>query len=275
MGRILRRPPSTGLKRNCCGNAVFRSSAFIKSGETSEKWDWDYYFECVKRVNESTRHRMEWLERNIPDFTAGRYWGKAVFTDLWDTDTAGPRRRLQESKGVMLQMNYKIEAIETLLNYDCILQRYVSLIPYKSILIRNLRERSCFSKEECADLSDEVLLKMGLPDLEKVCLFRSFLVMYDAKPQKLKEIDKVCGSDEERNSFRELYLLPGVKAVRAKLYYEAGYKYLKDIALASAEQIINDTAAAIQQKKADLKVPLLKEVKTHIAVAKTYTHFKV
>ncbi len=76
MGRILRRPPSTGLKRNCCGNAVFRSSAFIKSGETSEKWDWDYYFECVKRVNESTRHRMEWLERNIPDFTAGRYWGK-------------------------------------------------------------------------------------------------------------------------------------------------------------------------------------------------------
>lgn len=172
-------------------------------------------------------------------------------------------------------MNYGIEAIDILLNQDCILQRYTPLLPYKSILISNLRGRGCFSKEECAGLSDEVLLKMGLPDLKTVGLFRDFLVMYDVKPQKLKEIDKICGSDEERVSFKELYLLPGVKSVRAKLYYEAGYKYLKDIALASAEQIIKDTAEVIRQKKADLKVPLLKEVKTHIAVAKAYTNFKV
>lgn len=35
---------------------------------TGEKWDWDYYFECAKRVNESTRHRMEWLEMNKTDY---------------------------------------------------------------------------------------------------------------------------------------------------------------------------------------------------------------
>ena len=32
--------------------------AFIEKN-TGEKWDWKYYFECAKRVNESTRHRMD------------------------------------------------------------------------------------------------------------------------------------------------------------------------------------------------------------------------
>ncbi len=35
---------------------------------TGEKWDWDYYFSCAKRVNESTRHRLEWLEMNKTDY---------------------------------------------------------------------------------------------------------------------------------------------------------------------------------------------------------------
>lgn len=35
---------------------------------TGEKWDWDYYFECAKRVNESTRHRQEWLDMNKTDY---------------------------------------------------------------------------------------------------------------------------------------------------------------------------------------------------------------
>ncbi len=35
--------------------------AFIEE-HTGAKWDWDYYFECAKRVNESTRHRQEWLD---------------------------------------------------------------------------------------------------------------------------------------------------------------------------------------------------------------------
>lgn len=35
---------------------------------TGHKWDWDYYFECAKRVNESTRHRQEWLDMNKTDY---------------------------------------------------------------------------------------------------------------------------------------------------------------------------------------------------------------
>ena len=37
--------------------------AFIEE-HTGEKWDWDAYFECAKRVNETTRNRLTWLEVN-------------------------------------------------------------------------------------------------------------------------------------------------------------------------------------------------------------------
>lgn len=38
----------------------------------------------------------------------------------------------------MLNADYKIEAIKVLLNEDCILTRFHSLIPYKDILVQNL-----------------------------------------------------------------------------------------------------------------------------------------
>ncbi|MBR5800728.1 MAG: hypothetical protein IKY23_11795 [Lachnospiraceae bacterium] len=118
------------------------------------------------------------------------------------------------------------------------------------------------------------MLQMGLPDVDMVNLFRNFLVMYDVKPQKLREIEKVSSCEEEIKSFHELYLLPGVKEIRARLYYEAGYKFLADIAAVLPEQIIYDTGEVIKQKNLDLKVPLLKEVKTHITVAKAYTYYQ-
>jgi len=46
---------------------VRNAIAFIEK-HTGEKWDWKYYFECAKRVNESTRHRMEWLDMNKTDY---------------------------------------------------------------------------------------------------------------------------------------------------------------------------------------------------------------
>ncbi len=171
-------------------------------------------------------------------------------------------------------MNYKIEAIDVLINDDCILNRYYALIPYKATLISNLQRSGIVSKEECLSLADDFLLQMGLPDVDMVNLFRSFLVMYDVKPQKLREIEKVSSCEEEIKSFHELYLLPGVKEIRARLYYEAGYKFLADIAAVLPEQIIYDTGEVIKQKNLDLKVPLLKEVKTHIAVAKAYTYYQ-
>lgn len=173
--------------------------------------------------------------------------------------------------GVTLNTDYKIEAIKVLLNEDCILTRYYSLIPYKDILVENLNKMGCHTKSDCMKLSDESLLEAGLPDIEMVCLFRAFLVLYDLKPAKLKEITAVCKTEEEVQSFRELYQLPGVKSTRAMLYFKAGFRFLADIARSTPQEIIDKTACIIREESLGLKVPLMKEVKTHIAVARVFT----
>lgn len=172
-------------------------------------------------------------------------------------------------------MDYRIEAMEVLLCEDCILQRYFPLIPYKAQLLKNLIENHCLTKTACLQLSDELLIEMGLPTVELANLFRQFLVMYDAKEAKLKEIDKVAANEAEAAAFRQLYLLPGVKAVRAKLYCDSGYTSLSEIAAALPEQIILDTSALILSQNLPLKPPLPKEVRTHIAVAKALTLYAI
>lgn len=172
-------------------------------------------------------------------------------------------------------MDYRIEAIGVLLNEDCILQRYYPLIPYRELLMKNLIQSHCLTKTECMELPSERLIRMGLPDDEAVSLFRRFLVMYDVKDSKFKEIKRVAADEEEAEAFRVLYLLPGVKAVRAKLYYDAQYRNLNRIAAACPEQIIHDTSEVILQGSLQLKPPSPKEVRTHIAVAKTLTAYAI
>lgn len=172
-------------------------------------------------------------------------------------------------------MNYRIEAMNVLLKEDCILQRYYPLLPYKELLMKGLRNMHCVSKADCMQLPDEALMKIGLPDNEMVNLFRCFLVMYDAKEAKFREIETIAEDGAQAETFRQLYLLPGVKAVRARLYDDAGYKSLSRIAAASPEQIIRDTSNVILQKGLAMKAPLPKEVRTHIAVAKALTIYAV
>ena len=186
-------------------------------------------------------------------------------------DNAHSIRLLDSAGGVMMNTDYKIEAIKVLLNEDCILTRYYSLIPYKDILVDNLNKMGCHTKSDCMKLSDESLLEVGLPDIEMVRLFRAFLFLYDIKPAKLKEIAAVCKTEEEVHSFRELYQLPGVKSTRAMLYFKAGFQTLADIAHSTPQEIIEKTACIIREESLGLKVPLMKEVKTHIAVARAFT----
>ncbi len=120
-------------------------------------------------------------------------------------------------------------------------------------------------------LSDETLLTIGLENVEMVALFRAFLTLYDINPAKLKEIDSICKSPEEAASFQELYQLPGVKSTRAMLYYKAGLGSLEIIAQSSPQEIIAKTEQVIRKENLDLKVPLMKEIRTHIAVARAFT----
>ncbi len=99
--------------------------------------------------------------------------------------------------------------------------------------------------------------------------------MYEVNKSKLKEIDKLNLSIEEKESFKELYLLPGVKATRAELYYLSSLKSLMDISKKTPEEIINLTKKAIIENKLDYKAPLYKEANTHIAVAILLTEYLV
>ncbi len=184
----------------------------------------------------------------------------------------GNRKFEFRSEGsVMLNTDYKIEAIKVLLNEDCILTRYYPLIPYKDILVESLNKMGCYTKSDCMKLSEESLLDAGLTDIGMVHLFKSFLVLYDINPAKLREISSVCKKDEEIQSFRELYQLPGVKSTRAMLYYKAGFHSLDDIAISSPQEIIAKTENIIREENLSVKAPLMKEVKTHIAVARAFT----
>ena len=172
-------------------------------------------------------------------------------------------------------LNYRIEAIKELLNKDCILERYYPLIPIKEKLLDFCMSMNCNTKEECLQLPDEIFLQSGALNQAEINMFRSFLSMYDINNVKLKEIDRLILSVEEATAFKQLYLLPGVKSTRASLYYKAGLKSLLDIANATSQDIIEKTTLAANKYSINCKVPLVKEVKTHIAVSRAFTIYHV
>lgn len=168
-------------------------------------------------------------------------------------------------------MNYKVEAILILLNNDCILERYYPLIPFKNDIVKKLKDSNINTKEEAFKANS--LLNEFFNDDYLTNLFKRFLNMYEVNKSKLKEIQKIDLNDEERESFKELYLLPGVKETRARLYYLSGLKSLSDVANKSVNEIISLTNNKISLMKLECKAPLEKEARTHISVAKVLTEY--
>lgn len=165
-------------------------------------------------------------------------------------------------------MNYKIECIDFLLSEDCIMNRYFPLIPFKEQIINYSKKKVLLTKCDLFNSFNEKEMLLIFKDEELVKLFKRFLVMYDVGPSKLKIIDKLNLSEKERNSYQELFLLPGVKETRARLYYLSGIRSLNDFANKSYEDILNSVKNAISSMELDYICPLPKELRTHIAVAK-------
>lgn len=174
----------------------------------------------------------------------------------------------------IIRVNYRIEAINELLNKDCVLERYYPLIYIKQKIIDFCLSIKCYTKEDCLQLTDEIMLQSVFVNISYINLFKCFLCMYNINDSKLKEIDHLILSDEEAFVFKELYLLPGVKNTRASLYYKAGIKSLIDIANSTTQDIIEKTSHAINKYTLNCKVPLVKEVKTHIAVSRAFTIYR-
>lgn len=171
----------------------------------------------------------------------------------------------------MINTDYPLEALEILLDKNCLPERYFPLIGHKERLIPGLRRRGCRTKSDAERLSDEDFRDMGLESPEEIRLFRRFLSLYDPKPQKLRAAKAIPAAPEERAAFRELCYLPGVKEIRATLYYRSGYRSLRDFAAATVEEVLERTARTIAQNALPCAAPLPKEVRTQIAVARAFT----
>ncbi len=171
-----------------------------------------------------------------------------------------------------MDTNYKIEAVNILLNEDCLSARYYPLIACKESIVEGLKRMECVTKNDISEISDEKLIDLGLADFAMVELFRKFLTIYDPKPQKFREISKLTSDSYEEQAFKELYLLPGVKFTRATLYYLSGYTTVKSFAETTPEEVLSKTAKTITERQLSCIVPLPKEVRTHIAVAKAFCY---
>lgn len=171
------------------------------------------------------------------------------------------------------QSNYMIQGIEVLLQEDRILNSYRPLIAYRHQLVERLLLMGCQTRNDCLALPDEALYNAGLPQ-GMAGLFRRFLSMYDYKGRGPKDIpDAHSRSPEEIASLLELMRLPGVKAVRAQLYYHCGLRSLADFAAADAAALQAHIASVIARDGLACSVPLLKELRTQIAVAQVFTEY--
>ena len=169
-----------------------------------------------------------------------------------------------------MSTDYSIHAFEILLDEACLGERFFPLIPYKHPLIAGLQALHCKTKNDAAALMDADLATIGLKDPGCITLFRRFLTLYDPNPQKFREIKKVTTDPVLQQAYTELYYLPGVKQTRASLYYKAGYRSLRDFVNTTPEEVRVRTAHVISECGLSCIVPLPKEIRTHIAVAKAF-----
>lgn len=80
--------------------------AFIEE-HTGAKWDWAHYFECAKRVNDTTRRRHEWLDINstpYPQFTGAPF---SLFNDTTYMGNCGRSDKFPPIEDKLLRLAVK------------------------------------------------------------------------------------------------------------------------------------------------------------------------
>ena len=70
-----------------------------------------------------------------------------------------------------MNTDYKIEALNILLDEDCLSPRYYPLIAYKENIIEELEKLGCTTKNDVLRITDEELINIGLSDYATVGLF--------------------------------------------------------------------------------------------------------
>ena len=160
--------------------------------------------------------------------------------------------------------NYYMDDLIGSLEKDIVMERYYPLIDHKGELTAILNKAGAIRKDQVCDaVTEDIRMLLG----EAVSgLFSRFIHIYDFNTSKLREIKGYIGT-EKYDALAALLRLPGVKLLRAELYFNSGVT-LEVLAEKSTEDIRNMVGDYIRREKRPEIIPKPKEVNCHRAAAK-------
>lgn len=153
---------------------------------------------------------------------------------------------------------------------DTTMERYWKLIPVRDELICELDRLGVVFRD---DVTEEVLGKLADRFGEDtVRLLARFLHIYDFSKAKLKDIRQIEDA-EEYAALADLLRLPGVRLLRAQLYYSSGVT-LEVLYDTPTEEIQSMVRRYVEREGRAESVPFAKEINCHREVAKMILHIK-
>lgn len=141
--------------------------------------------------------------------------------------------------------------------------------PYGMISERQIFNKAgAIRKDQVSDaVTEDIRMMLG----EAVSgLFSRFIHIYDFNNSKLREIKGYVGT-KEYEALAALLRLPGVRSLRAELYFHSGVT-LEVLAEKSTEDIRNMVSDYIRRENRPEIIPQPKEINCHRAVAKMILH---
>ncbi len=164
--------------------------------------------------------------------------------------------------------NFFMEDMIRSLEKDIVMQRYYPLIECKEALTAILNKDGVVRKDQISDaLIEDIRTTLGAAVSR---LFARFIHIYDFNKSKLREIQDYAGAPEY-DDLVGLLRLPGVRRLRAELYFSSGVT-LRVLAEKSTEDIRDIVRDYIQRENRAEIVPQPKEVNCHRVVAKMILH---
>ena len=164
--------------------------------------------------------------------------------------------------------NYYVNDLINSLSRDVVMERYYPLIDHKEELMTILNETGVIRKSQITDaVIEDIEKKLGENTSRS---FARFIHIYDFNKSKLSDI-KDYVQTKEYDDLSNMVRLPGVRLLRAKLYYNSGVT-LEVLAEKSTEDIRTMVHDYIQRENREEIIPQPKEVNCHREVAKMILH---
>ncbi len=164
--------------------------------------------------------------------------------------------------------NFYIEDLILSIRKETTMERYLPLAAHRDELLSLMREKKIVLRD---DVTDEAMKRIGETCGEETArLFARFLHLYDFKTEKLREIRQYEGT-ARYDALADLLRLPGVRSLRAELYFHSGVT-LRTLAEKPTAEIQTMVREYIAREHRTEIVPLTKEVNCHKEVAKMILH---